>query len=121
VRKTRASQTPGFNARVRDVIAAAAMALVLLLTNTTGPLDQILWTAQARIHAFKPSGEIVFVGTDGEFGDHRFPQRRRELAHALERLADTQDEMFAEPVTGSGPFNSFLPGEELRETPLWMP
>lgn len=90
MRKTRASQTPGFNARVRDVIAAAAVALALLLTNTTGPLDQILWTAQARIHAFKPSGEIVFVGTDGEFGDHRFPQRRRELAHALDRLADTQ-------------------------------
>jgi CHASE2 domain-containing sensor protein len=90
VRNTRASKTPSFDARIRDVLAAAAVALVLLLLNTTGPLDQLLWTAQARIHSFEPSGEIVFVGADGEFGNHRFPQRRRELAHALDRLADTQ-------------------------------
>jgi EAL domain-containing protein (putative c-di-GMP-specific phosphodiesterase class I)/CHASE2 domain-containing sensor protein len=84
------NKAPRFDARIREVIAATAVALVLLLTNIVGPLDQVVWGIQSRLHPFEPSGEIVFIGTNGEFGDYRFPERRRELAHALDRLANTK-------------------------------
>lgn len=77
-----------FDTRMREALAAAVIALSMLLVVATDPLEQIIWTVQSRLHSFDASGEIVFVGADEDLADHRFPERRRELAEGLERLAD---------------------------------
>ena len=78
-----------FDARIREALVAAVIAFGLLLIAATDPLEQLIWTAQSRLHSFEASGEIVFVGAEEDLADHRFPERRRELAEALDRLAET--------------------------------
>src|SRR5690606_29360095 len=81
-----------FDARIREALAAAALALALWFINVTGPLDQLIWIAQSNLSSTDASGEIVFIGSDEDLADPRFPERRAELAHALDRLAQTSVE-----------------------------
>lgn len=96
-----------FDTRMREALAAAFIALALLLINATGPVDQLIWVAQSKISNFRASGDIVFVGSREDLADYRFPERRRELARALDRLADTGVErvyvnvVFERPASGS--------------------
>ena len=76
------------DARIREALAAAAIAFGLLVIAGTDPLEQLIWTVQSRLHSVEASGDIVFVGAEEDLADHRFPERRRELAEALDRLAD---------------------------------
>jgi EAL domain-containing protein (putative c-di-GMP-specific phosphodiesterase class I) len=83
------NKTPRSGTRLREVLAAAAIALALWFVNAIGPVDQLIWTAQSKLSSTEASGEIVFVGSDEDLTDPRFPERRAELARALERLATT--------------------------------
>jgi len=78
-----------FDTRLREAFAAAAIALLLLVTNLGGPLDQFIWTIQARLGTIDASGDVVFVGARSDIADPRFPERRRELARSLDRLAES--------------------------------
>jgi EAL domain-containing protein (putative c-di-GMP-specific phosphodiesterase class I) len=79
-----------FDSRMREALAAAAIAFALLQTSFTGPLDQLIWAVQARVQSFEASGDIIFAGSGDDLADHRFPERRRELARALDKLAGTE-------------------------------
>lgn len=78
-------QIPG---RARQAIVAGLIAFVLFLINFVGPLDQFLWTNQYRLASFEASGSIVFVGDDQNLADPDFPQRREELARALDKIRE---------------------------------
>ncbi|HWK41656.1 MAG TPA: EAL domain-containing protein [Croceibacterium sp.] len=78
-----------FDMRLRDAIAAAAIAFLLMFGGATGALSQLVWTLQSKIGSFDASGDIVFVNSRSDLTDPRFPDRRREVAEALDRLADT--------------------------------
>lgn len=77
------------DARMRQALGAALVALAVWAFNLSGPLDQFVWTFQSRIASFEASGDIVFAGADEDLADPEFPARRRELAHALDRLAES--------------------------------
>lgn len=77
---------------MREALAAAALAFVLLLAMITSPIDQFVWTLQSRLASFEASGEIVFVGAEEDLANPAFPERRRELARALDRLAESDVE-----------------------------
>lgn len=74
------------NERMRHLGWSGLLALIVWYLTLTGPLDQLIWTVQARLVNFEASGEIVFVGTDQDLVDPNYPQRRRELARALDNL-----------------------------------
>lgn len=76
-----------FDSRMREALAAAAIAFGLLLIQAITPLDQLIWVAQSKLSNFEASGDIVFVGSSEDLADHRFPERRQEMARALDKMA----------------------------------
>ena len=44
-----------FDARIREALVAAVIAFGLLLIAATDPLEQLIWTAQSRLHSFEAS------------------------------------------------------------------
>lgn len=77
------------DARMRQALGAALVALAVWAFNLGGPLDQFVWTFQSRIASFEASGDIVFAGADEDLADPDFPARRVELARALDRLSES--------------------------------
>lgn len=74
--------------RLRQAAWSGVIALVLSYFGMFEPLDQILWSLQARLAGFEASGDIVFVGTEAELTDPAYPHRREELAKAVDRLRE---------------------------------
>ena len=72
--------------RLKTLHVAGFFAFTLLFFSFLHPVDQISWTIQAKIVDRAPSGDIVFVGTERDMADPRLPERRVELAAALEEL-----------------------------------
>lgn len=72
--------------RLRHLLYAGAISFVLLLTLMFQPIDWVNWAIQSNISHHKPSGDIVFVGTDRDVVDPRMGHRRRDLAAALHEL-----------------------------------
>src|SRR5690606_25970412 len=60
-----------------------------------------------RLASFDTSGSIAFIGDDQNVADPAYPARREELAHALERIAQSDvdrvyiDIVFDRPSTAS--------------------
>ena len=75
-------------ARLKNLLVASAISMVLIFLTFLHPLDQLGWVFQSRIASHQPSGDIVFVGTDRDLADPRLPTRREELADALTKLND---------------------------------
>ena len=72
--------------RLQSLLYASITALALLLFSFLHPVDQIIWSVQSKIVDREPSGDIVFVGAERDMADPRLPERRMELAAALEEL-----------------------------------
>lgn len=65
---------------------AGLVALVLSISTLLLPLDQLTWVLQSRMVSFDVSGDIVYVGSSTDLTDPKEPQRRVELAEALDSL-----------------------------------
>ena len=76
------------NVRIRQVLRASLLALVVWLGNFLLPLDELAWTVQARVVDVEPSGKLVFVGSDEDLADTDFPNRRAKLAEAVIHLRE---------------------------------
>lgn len=72
--------------RLKSLLFAGIFALALLFFSFLHPVDQISWALQSKIVDRAPSGDIVFVGTERDMADPRVPERRVELAAALDEL-----------------------------------
>ncbi|MBX7502195.1 EAL domain-containing protein [Qipengyuania sp. YG27] len=72
--------------RMRNVLWAGLISLALYGIWFLQPADQMFWLIQSRIAERSPSGDIVFIGSDEVLNDPRSPQRRYELAEALDEL-----------------------------------
>ncbi|MFW2350809.1 EAL domain-containing protein [Qipengyuania sp.] len=72
--------------RLRNLLWAGIISLALYGITFLQPLDQFFWLIQSRIAERSPSGDIVFIGSDEVHNDPRSPQRRYELATALDEL-----------------------------------
>lgn len=91
--------------RIREALIAAGAALILLLAMITWPIDQTIWILQSRLASFEASGEIGFVGAEEDLANPAFPERRLELAMALDQIAKSDvervyiDVVFTRPST----------------------
>lgn len=74
--------------RLQHALWAGLIGLVLSAVTVFDPIDQIVWTAQARSASFQASGDIVYVGSNEDLTDADFPQRRKELAETLDSLRE---------------------------------
>jgi EAL domain-containing protein (putative c-di-GMP-specific phosphodiesterase class I)/CHASE2 domain-containing sensor protein len=74
--------------RIRHAVWAGLIALVLSYSTLLSPLDQVTWVAQSRVSGFEASGDIVYVGSSSDLTDPAFPERRQELAAALDILRE---------------------------------
>lgn len=72
--------------RVRQVVVAGLITLVLSAAMILDPLDQFGWLIQSNLANRAPSGEIVYVGVDQDIVDPSNSQRRSELASLISRL-----------------------------------
>ncbi len=72
--------------RLRHVLWAGLLSLAMYAGHFLEPADQLLWLIQSRIADRSPSGDIVFVSSDEALNDPKAPQRRYELAAALDEL-----------------------------------
>ncbi|MGB3167822.1 MAG: CHASE2 domain-containing protein, partial [Alteraurantiacibacter sp.] len=72
--------------RLRHVLWASFITLVLAVPNVLDPLDQVVWVAQSQAVKKEASGEIVFVESRTDLADPNRPERRVELARAIRRL-----------------------------------
>jgi EAL domain-containing protein (putative c-di-GMP-specific phosphodiesterase class I)/CHASE2 domain-containing sensor protein len=74
--------------RIRHAILAGLIALALSYSTVLSPLDQVTWVAQSRVSGFEASGDIVYVGSSSDLSDPAFPERRQDLAVALDTLRE---------------------------------
>ncbi|WP_370189824.1 EAL domain-containing protein [Qipengyuania sp.] len=72
--------------RLRHILWAGLLSLALYGISFLQPMDQVFWLIQSRVAERAPSGDIVFIGSDEALNDPRSPQRRYELASALDEL-----------------------------------
>lgn len=72
--------------RLRHLVWAGLIALVLQVATLLGPLDDVLRTLQMQMATIKSSGEIVFVGAGFDLAEPSVPARRDDLAQLVERL-----------------------------------
>lgn len=72
--------------RLRHLLWAGLITLGLYGVSLLQPVDQFLWLIQSRIADRSPSGDIVFVSSDEALNNPRSPERRYELADALDEL-----------------------------------
>ncbi|QZH76053.1 MAG: EAL domain-containing protein [Erythrobacter sp.] len=74
--------------RLRQVVWAGLISLVLAFLTVLSPVDIFLWIAQSRIASVEASGEIVYLTSGQDLADPAFPERRRHLAQLVDRLDD---------------------------------
>ncbi len=74
--------------RFRHVLWAGLISLVLTVLTLLYPLDQVLWTIQSRMVTTSASGDIVFISSEQDLSDPKFPSRRRELSQLVRQLDD---------------------------------
>lgn len=72
--------------RLRHVLWAGIIALVMFAAMLLEPVDQIGWILQSKAAQQQPSGEIVFLGTDRDVASRDVAERRRDVAKALLEL-----------------------------------
>lgn len=72
--------------RLRQLALAAVISLLLFGVSLLQPVDQFFWLVQSRIADRAPSGDIVFIGSDDALNDVSAPERRYEVAEALDEL-----------------------------------
>ncbi|WP_369025895.1 EAL domain-containing protein [Qipengyuania sp. RANM35] len=72
--------------RLRHVLWAVGITLVMTAVFLLEPVDQFIWLFQSKIAGHKPSGDIVFVSVDEPINDPVFGHRRVRLANALREL-----------------------------------
>ncbi|MBX7483837.1 EAL domain-containing protein [Qipengyuania qiaonensis] len=72
--------------RLRHVLWAGLISLAMFAVLLFEPVDQFLWLIQSRIADRSPSGDIVFVASDEALNDPDMPQRRYDVAAALDEL-----------------------------------
>ena len=72
--------------RLQHVFWAGLIALVLALVKLDGPINEMSWIVQANLAEFEASGDIVFVGSERDMTDPHYPERREELARAIDNL-----------------------------------
>ena len=72
--------------RLQHVFWAGLIALVLALVKLDGPINEMSWIVQANLAKFEASGDIVFVGSERDMTDPHYPERREELARAIDNL-----------------------------------
>ena len=72
--------------RLRHVLWAGLVSLALFAVLLFEPVDQFLWLIQSRIADRSPSGDVVFVASDEALNAPDLPQRRYEVAAALDEL-----------------------------------
>ncbi|MDE0901414.1 MAG: EAL domain-containing protein [Erythrobacter sp.] len=62
------------------------MSLALYAVFLLQPAEQILWMIQSRVADRTPTGDVVFVASNDALNDPNIPQRRYEVAAALDEL-----------------------------------
>lgn len=72
-------------ARVRHLAIAFAVALLIGILGIVKPLNGVVWVMQARALQQQASGDIVFIGADGDIADPD-PAARARLADMIRRL-----------------------------------
>ena len=72
--------------RLRHVVWAGLLTLGLYGVSLLQPIDQVFWLIQSRIADRAPTGDIVFIGSEEALNDPRSPERRYEVAAALDEL-----------------------------------
>ena len=87
------------------VVWAGLIALVIWATNLLNPVDQFAWAVQTALVEKQASGDLVLLTTEEDFTDASFPERRKDLAAALDSLRAAGSErvfidgVFAQPST----------------------
>lgn len=90
--------------RLRHVVWAGLISLVLTVLTLLYPFDQVLWLLQSRTVSTQASGDIVFISSSQDLSDPEFPARRAELTELIEHLDDAQvanlyiDSVFDQPT-----------------------
>ncbi|WP_340587438.1 EAL domain-containing protein [Erythrobacter alti] len=74
--------------RLRHVLWAGLISLVLAVLSVLDPVDQFLWVTQSRAISTEASGEIVYLASRQDLSDPNFPERRQQLTQALRRLEE---------------------------------
>lgn len=74
--------------RLIHALWAAGVTFVLAAAMFLEPIDWMLWTVQSRMSDQQPSGRIVYVRAAGTIADPAAPERRAELAAALDRMRE---------------------------------
>jgi len=72
--------------RLRHVLWAALISLAMYAGFLLQPAEQILWLIQSRVADRYPSGDIVFVASNEALNDPANPERRYDVAAALDEL-----------------------------------
>jgi EAL domain-containing protein (putative c-di-GMP-specific phosphodiesterase class I) len=80
--KSHLSQPP-----LRHLSIALAVAVLIGLLGVVAPLNSLIWVVQSRALQHQASGDIVFIGTDGDIADPDKIGARAELAYMIDRLS----------------------------------
>ncbi len=75
------------NVRLRHAAVAFALAVLIGVSGFVGPLNGLLWATQARIIQHPASGDIVYVGAEGDIASPANVGARAELAETVDRLS----------------------------------
>ena len=112
--------------RVKHVLWASLISLVMAAVVLFDPLDQLIWMTQSRLGATKASNEIVFVQAGPNITDPDYALDRVSLAKALDRMREqgvakvylnvvfeqsssiTADQRLAKSVAAWGPRLTFV-------------
>lgn len=73
--------------RPRHLSIAIAVALFIGLLGIVAPLNGLFWVVQSRALQHQASGDILFIGTDGDIADPDKVGARTELAYTIDRLS----------------------------------
>ena len=81
------------------LVWAGLIALAVMVTNLLSPVDQLTWLNLAGFSKERASGEFVYLAGGDGLADAGFPNRRIELARALDKVrADGADRLFVDIV-----------------------
>ncbi|RIV92841.1 EAL domain-containing protein [Aurantiacibacter xanthus] len=83
---TRTKPRKGYRERLRHLVWAGLIALILQFSTLLVPLDQLFNLAQYRQGGFQASGQIAFIGTQNDLTDPANPRRREDLARFISDL-----------------------------------
>ena len=76
----------GLIERLRHVLWAGLISLAMYAVFLFQPIDQFLWLVQSRAADRSPTGDVVFVASDEALNDPDAPEKRYEVAAALDEL-----------------------------------